>query len=390
MAQMAFGRDGKFSWDSVGFLLCLFSIANSAHAELGIPAVSTEPWSVRGAATTFDGEIVNAWDLDLTLSERLHDDASDGYLDDFSFFTAALIGSGIDSPTKLAQLRQEFDQWCSEQAGLLESVFDPREKARLLLHALHETWCTGQYFAACARVDQTLTDGHFNCVTATILYHVACDRVGLPSQIIAVPGHVFTRILLDTPLDVQTTASSWLDPEATHPAVPDGTERPLSEVQLVGKLFYNLGVAKLAQQRFDEAAGLFRTALTWDPQDQAAGQNLLAALNNGALALANQRQYQRALEMLEQGLHYDPEFAPLLANYRHVAGKWFSDLVSRGRRAKAGRVLDSVISLDVVENQRWIAEKRRDLFRQESIVSSFAADADQDTNWYEDLTTSSP
>jgi len=53
-------------------------------------------------------------------------------------------------------------------------------------------------------------------------------------------------------------------------------------------------------------------------------------------------------------------------------------------------VLDSVISLDVVENQRWIAEKRRDLFRQESMASSFAADADQDTNWYEDLTTSSP
>ncbi len=307
----------------------------------------------------------SAWQPPEVAARRLSDDAADGHLDDFDFLTAALIASGVESPSRRQMLRDQFDRWWRERSIELQRIREPREQARVLLHALHSDIFRGQYYAACAHVDQTLTQGHFNCVTATVLFHEAALRLGLPDRIVSVPGHVFNRLVFPRQsIDVQTTSSTWLDPQAPRPAVPEGPERWLTEVQLIGKLYYNRGVARLAQHRYRASAQLFRTALAWDPQDQSASQNLLAALNNGALAAAERHRYFEALGLLREGLQFDPQFQPLEANYRHIAEAGVKELLAQARPDAARQLLQEAAQATLRE-RRWIARQQHSVARWE-------------------------
>ncbi len=327
-------------------------------------------------------------------AERLGDDAADGHLEQHRFLSAALIVSGVESAETRRELEQRYDRWFERRAVVLREIKDPVEQARALLHALHRDWLTGQYFAACARVDQTLVEGHFNCVTATVLFHEAARRLGLPDRIIAVPGHVFNQLELPgRTVDVQTTSPTWLDPGAVRPAVPGGTPRELTEVQLVGKLYYNRGVALLAQEQYEASAQLFGLALAWDPQDRSAAQNLLAAFNNGALAAAERRQYATAMKLLKAGMQFDPDFAPLQANYRHVAATWVRRLLATSQPRAARDLLDEVAQM-VPDQQWWVASQRRSVARWEALhqtVSTPTATVEEGP-WLDeaDLTTAAP
>lgn len=328
-----------------------------------------------------------------TTSHRLDllwSDAADGYLDRTSFLAAALFASGVESAEQVTALERRFLRWTDQQSTKLASVDAPTERARLLLKALHRDWLTGQYYAACSRVDQSLTAGNFNCVTATALFHVAAGRLGLPDEIISVPGHVYNRLSLTPPLDVQTTSPTWLDPGAIRPPVPTGPERRLTEVQLIGKLFYNRGVALLSQQRFDEATEAFQRALLWDPQDRSASQNLLAALNNGALAAADRGQYSRAVAMLERGLNFDPHFAPLVANYQHVTGQWVEELLQTNRYHDARRVVEAAAQR-LPHHDTWLVAQQRAIARWDNRRRTTVTPPDNDW-WSADahLTTAAP
>ncbi len=324
-------------------------------------------------------------------SSRLHEDVADGWLDEHDFFDAALIASGVESRRQRELLRHRFDLWWNKQARTLREIREPRAKARALLHALHRDLLHGRYYAACARVDQTLTQGHFNCVTATVLYHEAARRAGWNAQIVSVPGHVFNRLVLTSgTLDVQSTSATWLDPGAPRADVPGGRPRILSEVQLLGKLYYNRGVARLAQKRFAHAARHFRTALVYDPQDESAAQNLLAALNNGALAAAQQHRYEQALAWLGEGLQVDPQFAPLVANYRHIAETGVRRLLAESRPEAARRLLHEAAQAGFSPSP-WIARQRNLVARWEPTRSEREV-AHDDARWEQeaDLTSAAP
>ncbi len=326
----------------------------------------------------------------LSASSRLQEDVADGWLDEYDFFDAALIASGVESVRQRELLRRRFDLWWNKQAQTLRRIPEPRAKARALLHALHRDLLRGQYYAACARVDQTLNQGHFNCVTATVLYHEAARRAGWDAQIVSVPGHVFNRLILASgTLDVQSTSATWLDPGAPRADVPGGQPRILSEVQLLGKLYYNRGVTRLAQHRFAQAARHFRTALVYDPQDESAAQNLLAALNNGALAAAQQRRFEQALAWLAEGLQVDPQFAPLAANYRHVAETGVRQLLAEARPEAARRILHEAAQAGFSPSP-WLARQRNLVARWQPTRS--AGEVADDGGWERDvdLTSAAP
>ena len=73
-----------------------------------------------------------------------------------------------------------------------------------------------------------------------------------------------------------------LDPQRTPQ-----TQRQLSPVALVGKLFYNGGLLALNEHDYAAATLAFERSRQLDPLDEAARQNWLAALNNGHATLAH-------------------------------------------------------------------------------------------------------
>jgi hypothetical protein len=74
----------------------------------------------------------------------------------------------------------------------------------------------------------------------------------------------------------------------------------------------------LQRRQFEPGVAALRLACQLDPEDADAQANLLAGLNNWAVALADD-QPAAAAALIARGLAIDPDYAPLVANRRYVA-----------------------------------------------------------------------
>ena len=272
-------------------------------------------------------------------------DVADGHLDDHDLLDASLIAAGAVG--ELTQFRARYEQLESQLAGKFESNSTATnhgvEQAKRLLADMHRVALTGHYDAACSDLRRTLAAGDYNCVSATILYLALCRRHGLRADAIAVPAHVFCQLPGLPPIDVQTTCSVWLG-KGRDPNDKNAPRRVLDEIELVGKVYYNRGVLELQQSRFEEAIRLLRLSLRLDPDDRVAHNNLLAAVNNWALAEADLGRFARASQLLETGRGLDDSYAPLLANDLHIHQRWVRQLCQQEQFGRALRVLQEGLS----------------------------------------------
>ncbi len=286
------------------------------------------------------------------MSEQLLEDVADGQLDRMSVVRAALVAGGVLQPHQLADLEARFDGLCRRLEAQQVGQLPPAARAQALLDALHTSLLTGQYVAYCSRLDQTLSAGHYNCVTATVLYQALCERFGLSCRAIAVPGHVYSRVWLEgRDCDVQTTSRRGLDshvaslqPDQVRSAA-DAVEkgaipREIGPVQLLAKIYYNRGVARLHQRRFDDAIENLKISLRLDPVDPSARQNLLAGLNNWVLELCDQGQFAASAAKLQAALAIDPDYPPLPANDLHIHQRWCLALCRQGHFPEALELLE--------------------------------------------------
>jgi tetratricopeptide (TPR) repeat protein len=274
------------------------------------------------------------------LRQRLLHDATDGAFDEFSLFDAALVASGLTDEPRLLEHNVKFRRLLLD---LTAECTDSSERARAerVFQFMHARVLTGPYDAKCSNFQATLDEGRFNCVTATLLYQLLCEHVSLNPQIIATPGHVFSSFEQPTIGDVQTTCVDWF--RTPHPARDAGSlsvRRRLSDVQLIGKIYYNEGVGLLETNQFSAAIHTLQVSLQLDSQDPAARDNLLAGWNNWALAESDAGRLQRAAELVLEGLQFDPNYAPLLANDLHIHQKQALALCDAGKFEQALEVLE--------------------------------------------------
>ena len=287
-----------------------------------------------------------------SLETKLLADAADGRLDRFTLLQAALISGGIDQAEQLRTVQERLEVKWRELSLPSISQLPPKERVRFVLAGVHRLLLTGSYKADCTEPHATVETGDFNCVTATILFMELNRRHGVATTSVAVPGHVYARVKHAPAVDIQTTCREWMDvlegrvasAEAKallrQMAERDQQSRELSDVELLGKVYYNRGVSLLEQQDFSGAVAILHTSLKFDKLDQPARNNLLAAYNNWALALCDQGDYAAAAAKLAEGHKYDPHYAPLLTNDLHVHQKWVLALCDRGRYADALSLLD--------------------------------------------------
>lgn len=285
-----------------------------------------------------------------TTRSALERDLADGRLSQFTLFQAALIAGGIVDRDELDRRCETFDRGCRLIAAELSA--DPASASDSngpRLHRLgrltHGIWLTGKYDADCSSLVRTLDSGDYNCVTATILYQRVAEFCGESPQALATSSHVLTRLAGPTgDWFVETTCPSWtpvtLDdcPAKTREAALAGRE--LSAEELLGKVFYNQGVASLRGREFSAAADSLRAAIRLDPLDQAARENLLATLNNWALAECDAGRYENATRRLCEGLAIDPRYGPLQANDLHIHQRWIKQLCASRDYGRAIELLE--------------------------------------------------
>ena len=250
------------------------------------------------------------------LTEQFLADARDGVFDQFDLPAASLIASGVTDERELDQWRTRIDQRLASSAPA-SSFASPAQSAEFALRRLHAELLTGRYDKHASDLRQTLSRGDFNCLSALVLYVELCRCWGLEMEIWSRPGHVYCR-LPGSSRTIEPVSPRGM--ESLGDFALAGPARRITPAQLVGKFSYNRGVELLEKGQFEAGIEAMRLACRLDPDDADARTNLLAGLNNWALALAEQEQPSAAAALISRGLAIDPTFAPLVANEQYVRG----------------------------------------------------------------------
>lgn len=320
-------------------------------------------------------------------------DAEDGRWDEIDLFDAALIAEGLTTRDRRAPQREKFDRFAAELATLTERETDPLEKTKIVYGYLHDVVLTEKYNLNCSSLVASLETGVFNCVSATALFNCFAARSGLEVAALETTGHAKSRVkFADSFLDLETTCSSWerlpdkirsyarplatapetggatlqnvsferretdavadagsttFDAETSTPDAPLGysytrTRKPMREigdVELVATIYYNVGVDFYQKERFEEAIVAYVKAARLAPNNLTILGNLKATLNNWAIQIAMKDQdFERAIQVAEQGLLLDPNFPEYKMNLPIFFHRWVDCLARDNRWDEAKRV----------------------------------------------------
>jgi len=288
------------------------------------------------------------------LEECLFADAADGQLDEFSLLEAALIAGGVQRPGELKRRRRQLAEMVEEFRRTGKVTGSARRRAETVLQLMHHRVLYAGYAAGCSDLRQAIDSGHFNCISATVLFNCLAAEFELETCGLEIPGHALSRLVLPRgPLDLETTCPQWFrlidNPESQAEALgrtvghisPQARRklREVSAVQLAAMIYYNRGVDLLAAKRFAAAAAANAKALLLDPQSTTARGNLLAVLNNWAIELGAAGRHAEAAALLRQGLAFEASYEPFSLNYVYVHYEWVEDLCGKGRFHEALAVL---------------------------------------------------
>ncbi|MDR3110150.1 MAG: tetratricopeptide repeat protein [Planctomycetaceae bacterium] len=299
-------------------------------------------------------------------------DSQDGQWNTFNLFQAALAAEGNRTPVQVKQLESRMEQIVRDMQQKLESSdaadegADARKLTEKLFRYLHENVLTAKYDINCTDPATVLETGKYNCVSATLFFNVLAERAGINACALEMPGHALSRVKHQTlaganSFDLETTYAGWFSlpneeqrraateskiasnsaPQTytvAKPVINDQNSsmkkiRELTPVQFVAIVYYNKGFDYLKAERYADAVNANAKALTLDPQNENAWKNLLAAINNWAIACIDkdQNRFDLAVELLEYGLQIDETYDMFRTNMRSVFCQWIQSLQKEGR-----------------------------------------------------------
>ena len=273
-------------------------------------------------------------------AEVLADAGSDRFAH-HTLIEAALVAGGVDRSEMLQAYCRKYEACRNAIQTACRGQESARERARIILESMHREILTGGYDPAANQLSRLLDDGKFNCVSATVLFNALATDCGLTVRAIELPTHAYSVVTAgDQSFIVETTCPTWFkespQPRPTADAV---NGREVSPAALVAVIYYNRGTAALGKSDFPDAVSANLRALQLDPTDTPARGNLLAAMNNWALAQSAEGKYPEAVELLDQGRRLDADHQPFLLNRRHVYRLWIDSLLAAGRNDEAAGAL---------------------------------------------------
>lgn len=367
---------------------CIRYIPQLAGLSLALAAslLASAAQASGSAATGGRGVALAEYEEPLSPLERdMLADAAAARMDQRGLLRAALIASGIDDSRRLAEYLDRVAGWDRplREAGARPDQLWPT--ARIVFEFMHRQVLRGGYRQDRNDLLQAIDTGHYNCVSATVLYCSLLARWGVAAHGLAFPGHVMCRASLDgASLDVETTCSRWFRLAAAPQQQQTLLERTLGGpeqyaaklarrreatiAQLLAMIYYNRGIDLLAARRWEEALAANAKALRLDPENEAARGNLLATLNNWAIALGEAGRYRLAVDRLEAGLALDPGFAPLAANYAHVHYLWVERLCGANEFPEALAAIRRAV--DVRPADAYLRNAAADVYRRWSRQSA--------------------
>lgn len=272
--------------------------------------------------------------------EQLLADAVDGRLDRHDLLSAWLIASGVTDPRQVARCQAQAAAWRAawQQAEQLAAAehrsFERNALARpARLHRfLHGTLLTGDYRHDASSPVDTVENGQYNCVSATLWWLWLADETLEqcdPARPFAVekPGHVCVAWqLAGQRCEIEATAADWHRAlTVVHPDAPP-TGRDVPATGLLAMVLYNRGLDRLESREFAAAVAANRQALALDGASAAARHNLLAAYNAWALDEFQAGRYAQSYRVFSAALGEGFQDHTLAINAALVLERWAAEL----------------------------------------------------------------
>lgn len=211
------------------------------------------------------------------LSEQLAKDISNGQLEHFSRIKAAFIISGADSNSRLEQGLIWFKELVSDILAKNLIGFDRIPSAEKLFLYLHSTWLKEYQLQATTLFD-ILERKEYNCVSATVLYNLLCDEMGLTTEAFETPTHVYTiftnitqQVMVENTSsmgfnimkNLQRYSQYLLQYYPQNEALKIGLDRlyayenangrRINNTELLGLICYNLAILNSDKKNFEKA-----------------------------------------------------------------------------------------------------------------------------------------
>lgn len=385
---------------AVGADAPLAGIANTSAIDLPMPNgdPAGPPDEILRTALALDNAPVTdpdyAWLVATTRSEttelerRIFQDALDGRWDTLSLPEAAAVAAGVRDAAELEWLRRRMESHVRNAAKRIPVDASARQRLEAVFRYLHQEILTGDYRLEATSPLEPLTRGRYNCVSATVWFCTLAERLGLAVEPLQSPTHAYCRVDCGAKaVIVEATCAEWFDLGRDHPGTSPraylvaGTEsiengplvsgpksagntnpygeaaRPLSPVALVGTVYYNRGVEAVLKRRFSAAVADNVKALYLDPGNRTARDNLLAALNNWAIAAAGEKDYPAAAQRLRLAVRIDPGYGPLPGNLAQLYARWALHLADTEGTTQAATVIREALQL--LPPEKAFAEQRK-------------------------------
>lgn len=271
---------------------------------------------------------------------------------------AALIASGYESPAHLRSARARFETIASPIVEALKAIPGRRERAKMLLEALHQKGgFLGEYDARATTLAEILDRRRYNCVSASVIYNLLAERLELESFAQLLPTHARTVLQLDEKKRgtiIETTSPDGFDPDPRMQAtilqqvggalsdgralVPDGGSIVSTRV-LIGTIYVNrasivqeAGDLELAERLFGRGETYAGTPdMLRVLRDQRAA--LLSQLGANDVLSEDPKRIDRAYRTIKAAVALEPDEpqirAAVLQNLRAAAERKIHEIAQK-------------------------------------------------------------
>ncbi len=312
------------------------------------------------------------------------EDARDGKLDRWSLADAALLAQGIAARSSRDAYKAKLTALERAASQALAGVTDPMQRGEKLLAWLHAT-VLRDYQPEQMYLTVLLDTYAFNCVSATVLYTLLGERLGLDVRTIETPDHVFSILYHQlTHADVENTSSNGFNPardsevlrqffnttgftyiEETH----KDQRREITNVGLLGIVYCARGAELARKHLCPEALQEFFCALTLDSEIYSAIHNVLSTLSGWSILLAMEGKFPEAIQVAQAGLGLAPKDENLIFTHKIICLQWAEYKLSQNdspgalaifiqaAKASPGAGFESLQALTFIRGGTALAEK---------------------------------
>lgn len=310
-----------------------------------------------------------------TLLDKLYDDIYDGQLDDHTRIEAALIISGADTPAKLREAKNWYQKILTDiqQKNIIK--FDRIPSAESLFLYFHTTWLKDYKEKATTLLD--IKDRkEFNCVSATVLYNLTCDEVGLTTEAFETPTHVYT-IFSDfgEQVMVENTTSMGFNimknlanysrylaqyyPEQEQLkiglhrlyAYENSKGRKINNTELLGLICYNLSIFNAEVKSYQKAYEFVGLAQYFNEDSRSNRKFEISLYYRWGEQLFNKQDYYQAFEVLADAYYRYPDNADFRKNCHTVYLRALQDLWQQKDWARVRSIIQEMNELEILSEK---------------------------------------